>query len=121
MPYLKLSHVRLQLKGLRKYQTGPKSSVAGDAGTRNHYDEADNEKLYEWLRNLLDWSEPAAKDLELSTDELLRGRKSATGLPVVRGLQEMGADEKAVEAIFRQYPECTRWQVGDPNVCEGSV
>ena len=50
-----------QLKPLRKYQSGPKGrkkySPGGgaDAGPRGYYEEDDNDKLYDNLRDLLDW------------------------------------------------------------------
>ena len=105
-----------QFKPLRKYQYGPKGGKrytggGGDVGGRGYYEEEDNDKLFDMLRDLLDWSDPAAAAVELTADELFNGRPGPAGEVVVAGLRQKGVPRETVDFIFRRFDWCTRWQV----------
>jgi hypothetical protein len=108
--------VTRQFKPLRKYQYGPKggkkyAGSGGDAGGKGYYEEDDNDKLFDMLRDLLDWSDPAAAAVELTSDELFNGRPGPAGDVVVAGLRQKGVPRETVDFIFRRFDWCTRWQV----------
>ncbi len=112
---------RLQFKPLRKYQYGPKGGKsynpgggAEGAGAKGYYEEVDNEGLHEALYDVLDWTDPAAADVELTADELYLGRPSATGEIVIRGLKAKQLSRDLVDFIFRRFDFCTRWQDPPP-------
>ncbi len=110
-----------QFKPLRKYQYGPKGGKsynpgggAEGAGVKGYYEEADNEMLHEALHDVLDWTDPAAADVELTADELFLGRPGATGEVVIRGLKAKQHTRELVDFIFRRFDFCTRWQDPPP-------
>mmetsp|Transcript_67584 Transcript_67584/g.180646 ORF Transcript_67584/g.180646 Transcript_67584/m.180646 type:complete len:191 (+) Transcript_67584:1895-2467(+) len=113
-----------RLKPMRKYQKGPKGesrfvgegAAAADDGapSKHYYDEADNETLYGWLRDMMDWHDPAAALVELSVDDLYNGRNGPAGQPVFVGLRQQGLTRENAEFIFRRFAWCTRWQDPPP-------